>query len=88
MTEHEKIQKHICIYCGYLDMKYSEYGNHQDCPACGTHYWFRDDDNSWRDNGPSDDYKWAMLGFDIVDKYQKMSISELISYLKERTRIK
>lgn len=88
MTDYEKIESHICIHCGSTNMKLSKNNEHQDCVVCGAHYWFRDDDNSWRDSGPSDDYKWAMLGFDLSSKFKDMKIEELVKYLREKTTIK
>lgn len=49
MTNYQKIEKNICLYC---DGKLVDVPNcdKKNCSVCESHYWFRDDDNSWRNN--------------------------------------
>ncbi len=48
MTDYQKINNSICIYCDGVLETNDVNSDHKKCRECETIYWFRDDDNSWR----------------------------------------
>ena len=93
MNSLESINKNICVHC-QGDLITKNYGDKKDCIKCGSHYWYRDDDDSWRYSDSKDEYKWELLINDLHREFitnneleENILINNIMNFIKDRVKI-
>lgn len=83
MDNYHKIENNICVYCEGTLIPVPDCWK-KNCADCESHYWFRDDDNSWR-NSKSEKLVCQELSLEFRDIISHALLGSYIENVSKET---